>query len=91
MMIEYRSFPINPFSNNIFIMIILVLNLTDKPIPNRIDCFIPISFFPAIRLANIFDPFVTITINKTNNGDVSIYLRSIVIPTHRKNIGAKNP
>ena len=46
--IEYRLESIMLFSKSIFIMIILVLNFTESPIPRRIDFFVPSSFLPTI-------------------------------------------
>jgi len=46
--IEYKFEFIMLFSKSIFIIIILVLNFTESPIPSRIDFFVPSSFLPMI-------------------------------------------
>ncbi len=89
--IEYKSTLIKLFSNKIFIIIIEVLNLTESPIPNNIDCFVPSSFLPIIQLPKSFAPFETATTKRINKGKVIKYFISIDTPTHKKNIGAKNP
>jgi len=43
---EYNPTLIKPLSNRIFITIMLVLNLTESPIPSKIDFFLPNSLFP---------------------------------------------
>ena len=43
---EYNPLPIKLLSNKYFAITILVLNLTDKPTPKRIEFFLPNSFLP---------------------------------------------
>ncbi len=68
-MIEYRLESIRLFSNRIFIMIMLVLNFTESPIPSRMDCFVPSSFLPIIQLPRIFEPFDINIINIIKSGE----------------------
>ncbi len=68
-MIEYRLESIRLFSNRSFMMIILVLNFTESPIPSRMDCFSPNIFLAVIQLPRIFEPFETIIINIIKSGE----------------------
>ena len=88
---EYKPAVIKPFSKNIAIMTILVLNFTDSPIPNKIESFLPNLFFPLKKLAKILAARLTNTIKIINNGKVIRYVKSIDTPIIRKKMGAKKP
>ena len=65
---EYKSRFIKPFSSKIFMMIILVLNLTERPIPSKTDFFVPSSFLPMIHEPKSFAPFETPTTRRMSKG-----------------------
>ena len=49
-------------------MIMLVLNFTESPIPRRIDCLFPSSFFPMIQLPRSFEPLEISTMRSRRKG-----------------------
>jgi len=72
-------------------MIILELNLTDKPTPINTAPLFPNSLRATKKLLIILVEFDTSTTNKTNNGADKRYGMFSSSPTHKKNIGAKKP
>lgn len=88
---EYVRLFISPFSNNSFIITMLVLSFTVNPKPIIIDFFFPRVFFPTRYDEITFAISVIMIIVIISIASWLIILRLVLMPTHNRNIGARNP
>ena len=65
---EYKSEFIKLLSNKILATTILMLNLTESPIPNKTKFLTPSSFLATRKLSKIFAPLDIIIIKIINKG-----------------------